>query len=381
MFKKIKVSKKNKNRLKFICIVIVLSLFACIPYLNDGTIFAHDLAYHLSRIINTSEEISFGNFPVFIHSDLLDGFGYGNSLFYPELFLYPAIILFKLGFGVLFSYKMLIIIITIATFLISYYAAKYISKDNKIALITSMFYTLSLYRLVDIFVRGALGEVIAFAFLPLIIVGIYDVILGENKKWYFICFGLFALINSHIISFIITVIFLVILCLINIKIIIKDKTKIRNLIVAALVSVLLSCSFILPYFEQTIDQDINVEIHKNSGESLKENAITLKEMISNELVCDGVNVVKSIGILLIVLPSFLFMINNKKERKEYKFYLELYILGIITLFVSSNLFPWENLTAENQIDLGHIKTLTVPWAQIHYSESAIHLKNSSRKGL
>ena len=101
---------------------------------------------------------------------------------YPELFLYPAIILFKLGFGILFSYKMLIVFATIFTFLTSFYAAKFISKDKKIAWITSMLYSMSLYRLVDIYVRGALGEVLAFIFLPLILVGLYDVLYGDNKK-------------------------------------------------------------------------------------------------------------------------------------------------------------------------------------------------------
>lgn len=341
MFKKIKITEKNKERIKFILIVIALSLFACIPYLNSGTIFAHDLAYHLSRIINTSEEISFGNFPVFIHSNLLDGFGYGNSIFYPELLLYPAIVLVKLGFGVLFSYKSLILIITIATFIISFYSAKLISKSNKISWITSMLYTLSLYRLVDVYARGALGEVFAFALLPLILAGIYDILYGENKKWYLICFGLFLLINSHIISFVITSILLVIICIINSKKIIKDKSKLKTLLVAFGIAVLLSCSYILPYFEQIVVQDLNVEVHKNNGESLKSNSIDIKEIISDEFVCDGITVTKSIGSLLIILPILLLFMKDKKERKEYSFYLELYVLGIVLLFMSSNIFPWE----------------------------------------
>ena len=152
MLKKLKlnINENLKDKIKFLFIMLMLTIFVCLPYISNGTIFAHDLAYHLSRIINTSNEISNGSFPVFIHSDLLNGLGYGNSLFYPELFLFPAILLVKLGFGVLLSYKALIFLITFSTFLTSYYSAKIISKDIKVSWITSILYTTALYRIVDI---------------------------------------------------------------------------------------------------------------------------------------------------------------------------------------------------------------------------------------
>ena len=339
MFKKIKISDNTKEKIKFVGIIIILSLFVCIPYLNEGTIFAHDLTYHLSRIMNTAEEITNGNFPVFIHSNLLNGFGYGNSLFYPELFLYPAIILFKLGFGILFSYKMLIVFATIFTFLTSFYAAKFISKDKKIAWITSMLYSMSLYRLVDIYVRGALGEVLAFIFLPLVLVGLYDVLYGDNKKWYLISLSLFAIMNSHLLSFIMTVLLILGICALHVKTIFKNKDRLKTLLIAAVIAVCLCMSFILPYFEQTIAHDFNVEVHKNSVESLKENATELQEVFRNEFVSDGLTVTKSLGILIIVLPILMFFVKDK--NKEYSFYYKMFILGIITLVISTKVFPWK----------------------------------------
>ena len=339
MFKKFKLSDNTKEKIKFVGIIIILSLFACLPYLNEGTIFAHDLTYHLSRIMNTTEEITNGNFPVFIHSNLLDGFGYGNPLFYPELFLYPAIILFKLGFGILFSYKMLIVLATIFTFLTSFYAAKFISKDKKIAWITSMLYSMSLYRLVDIYVRGALGEILAFIFLPLVLVGLYDVLYGDNKKWYLISLSLFAIMKSHLLSFIMTVLLILGICALHVKIIFKNKDKLKILLIAAGIAVCLCMSFILPYFEQTIAHDFNVEVHKNSVESLKENAIDLQEVFKNEFISDGLTVTKSLGILIIVLPILMFFVKDK--NKEYLFYCKMFLLGIIILVVSTKVFPWK----------------------------------------
>ena len=339
--KMIKISDKVKNMIRFISIMFILTVFTCLPYLEEGTIFAHDLTYHLSRILETANEIGYGTFPVLIHAGLMDFFGYANPIFYPELFLYPAVVLVKLGFGLLFSYRMLIILITFATFLVSYFSANVISKNSKISYLVSMFYTMSLYRLVDVFVRGALGEVIAFIFLPLVLAGFYNVVFDDNKKWYLICLGLFGIINSHILTFIVTIILLIILCLINVCRIFKDKKKIMFLGIAAVISILLTCSFVMPYLEQTLSQELNISVHKNSGESLKENAASLKEILSNELVSNGITVSKGLGISLLVLPICIFMIKNKNEKVEYPFYFSIYIIGMIVLFISSNLFPWE----------------------------------------
>ena len=346
MFKKLKlnINENLKDKIKFLFIMLMLTIFVCLPYISNGTIFAHDLAYHLSRIINTSNEITNGSFPVFIHSDLLNGLGYGNSLFYPELFLFPAIILVKLGFGVLLSYKALILLITFSTFLTSYYSAKIISKDTKVPWITSILYTTALYRIVDIFVRGALGEILAMIFLPLMIAGLYDLVWGENKRWYLISFALFGILNSHLLSTLMGVILLVILCIVNATKIIKDKKKIKNIILAAVISILLASSFLFTYIEQKVSDTLSVDVHRNSGESLLQNATTITDALNNDFVSDGIFFTKAIGILLLIFPIGMFMIENKKDRKEYKFYMQLYIIGMIVWLMSTDLFKWENTT-------------------------------------
>lgn len=341
MFKKIKLSEKAKNNIKFILIMLALTIFASYPYLPEGTVFAHDLCYHLARIMSTSNELSNGIFPVFIHSELLDGFGYGNSLFYPELFLYIAIFFIKLGMGVLFSYKLMLMIITFATFIITFYSAYTISKSRKISWITTLLYTMSLYRFVDVYARGALGEILSFTFLPLILAGFYDIVWGENKKWYLICFALFGIMNSHILSFAMSVILIIILCIINCCKILKDKNKMINIFLAGCISILLISSYMFTYIEQKASDKLNVDVHQNSADSLKDNASGIQEAFWNELKNTDDYTTRSIGLLLLILPISLFMIKNKKDKKEYNFFLQLYILGMAVWGMSLNLFPWE----------------------------------------
>ena len=53
------------------------------------------------------------------------------------------------------------------------HAAWTISHNHKAAILSSLAYLFSLYHLTDIYIRGALGEVTAMAFLPLIVSGMY----------------------------------------------------------------------------------------------------------------------------------------------------------------------------------------------------------------
>lgn len=183
MISKLNNIKKINIDFKKILIYVALTVLASFPYLNKQTIFSWDLCYHLNRINEIALNLQEGQFPVLIHSHLMENLGYANSIFYPELFLYIPAILKIFGMGSLLSYKIFLMIITFFTFLFMDLTAKKIFKNIKISYLASILYTFSLYRLMDIYVRGALGEVLAIAFFPLLLYGLYDIIFEEGKKW------------------------------------------------------------------------------------------------------------------------------------------------------------------------------------------------------
>ena len=210
------MNENNKSMVIKVLIFLVLAILISIPYINSKTIFAHDISYHLNRIVSIKEELELGNFPVVMHSNLNDGFGYANPLFYPELFLYLPAVICMLGANVFVSYKIFIFFVNLVTILITYYSANIVFKNKKITWITVLLYTVAFYRVSDIYIRGAIGEVLALTFFPLIISGLYEIIYGENKKWWIICFGLFGVINSHMLTFAMCILFIIIICLFNI---------------------------------------------------------------------------------------------------------------------------------------------------------------------
>jgi hypothetical protein len=329
---KLKIKEKSQKSIEVFIIMIALTFLICIPYLNKEPISGHDVSYHLNRIVEIANELKNGKFPVLIHSNLQNGFGYANSLFYPELFLYIPAILICLGISALTSYKLFIIISTFFTILITYYSANLIFKKKNVSWTVTILYSTALYRLTDIYVRGALGEVLAMIFLPLILAGLYEIIFGDNEKWWILCFGIFGVVNSHILTFAITVALVLLICLINVKKILKNKKIFINLIKAGIISILLICSFVLPYLEQSANDTYDVD-KNNIYINLSDGALTLKELISNNV---SSNDLKSLGLILVILPFFIFKCKNKDNN----FIKQLFFIDVLLIFISTKMFPW-----------------------------------------
>lgn len=64
----------------------------------------------------------------------------------------------------------------------------------------AFFYTLSAYRLINLYTRSAVGEVLATVFLPLLMLGMYQLFYGNYKKWLTAVLAFTALFQSHMIS-------------------------------------------------------------------------------------------------------------------------------------------------------------------------------------
>lgn len=347
------MKEKIIDNSKILGIILILTFLISIPYLNFEPITAHDISYHTNRVIAISEELKAGQFPVLIHSNLLDGFGYAGPLFYPELFLYIPAILTVLGLNFLTSYKLFTMITTFFTFLFTFYSANHIFKNKNIAWTITILYGASFYRLADIYERGAIGEVLAIVFLPLILCGLYEIIFGENKKWWIICFGIFGLINSHVLTFAMSIILILTICIINIIRIFKDKKRLATLIMAGVISILLSLSFVLPYLEQSNSGKFNVDEKIYSGAFLQSYTVSFKELINNSF--NSGDFYKGIGTILLILPMFIITVKN--EENQSKFMKQLFWIGLVVLLASTSIFSWETLCNK----FNSITTLQFPY--------------------
>lgn len=344
-----KIISKKKNIILFLIVVAVISSITLflIPNISRG----HDLAFHLSRISALKDNLKLGIVGGYVYPNYLGGYGYGNGLFYPDLFLYIPAFLSYLGLSVITSYKIFLLLISFFSVGTMYVCVKGISKNKKSALISSFIYGFASYRLIDMFTRAALGETLAFVFAPLVIYGMYEIIYGDYKKFYILTIGMSGLILSHLISTYLVGIVLVIMCLVNIKKLFKEKKRILYLIVAALATLCLTAYFIFPMLEQML-----------SGKFIFNNLDETSELLERSLpiwsifiefpyhVLRKLWIPTGLGIGFVILIYYYF--KNFKDNDKFTNYC--FITGIIFLICSTNLFPWN-------LFQGILSPIQFPW--------------------
>ena len=164
-----KTIRKNKAYSdSFIAFMIVTCgvLLSCITVFFGYDILPdyQDKLVHLRRIAALADTLRAGYFPSRIYFSMNESTGYAMSVFYPDLFLYLPAFLYIVGIPLSYCYAVYVVTVNVVTAVISYYCLVRFLKGDKIpAAVMSFVYTLSVYRLTDIYIRDALGEYTAMA--------------------------------------------------------------------------------------------------------------------------------------------------------------------------------------------------------------------------
>lgn len=160
-----------RNNSRSVFVGLLLLLWSIIPFYRiffvrfvDG----HDFLLHLERIFILVESIKHGVIlPRWLPNVL---YGYGSPLFsvYWGVPYYFGAILKILGASYEVVFKILLILPNIVSFFGMYLWVKKGWHDKFIAFISATIYLWTPYRFLDTFIRGALGEIFAFAFIPFV---------------------------------------------------------------------------------------------------------------------------------------------------------------------------------------------------------------------
>ena len=83
--------KKKKNRIEILGIamlVLLISGVCMIPCFKTGLPYGDDQQVHMLRVESILKALKSGQgYPVYIYQTMLEGYGYGMGIFYPDLFL------------------------------------------------------------------------------------------------------------------------------------------------------------------------------------------------------------------------------------------------------------------------------------------------------
>lgn len=179
-------------------VVVLLSIFSVLPFFNNGFISMHDNT-QVERVSEMANSLKDGMFPVRWVENL--GFGYGYPIFnFYGPFPYYFASFFTIFFNPLIATKIMIISAIVFSGIFMYFLGKeFWGREGGI--LSALLFVYAPYHAVNVYVRGAIGELWAYAFLPLIFYGIWKT--HKEKKWKYVVFGALgfaALIASHNLS-------------------------------------------------------------------------------------------------------------------------------------------------------------------------------------
>lgn len=174
---------------KIIVIILILS-FPAIRYLFVDGYFGVSDDLHIGWLFEMDRVVKSLQFPPRFVPDLSFGFGYPLFTFVYPLPFYIAEIFHLIGFSLVNSIK-LVFGLSIPLSMYFMYRLLRVYMKEPWALAGSVLYVYAPYRALELFVRGTIGEIVAFVFFPLILLAVI------KKKPYVLALSFAGLVLSH----------------------------------------------------------------------------------------------------------------------------------------------------------------------------------------
>jgi len=213
-------------------------------------IVGHDAPVHLNWLSQFPTLFREGNLYPRWMPDSFWGFGSPAFYFYPPLAYWCAGLISFICPSPVAIYQMLGLLATITSVATCYWYLRFLTKDKHSSLIGALVYGIFPYRFLDLYLRNAIGEHLAFVFFPLIFLGIEIAIRSTGKKQSLLsvivsCIGWAGILLTNIPAAIISAYAAALYCLI---------TSWRNrkfnfiipLFIGVLIGVMISSVYLLP---------------------------------------------------------------------------------------------------------------------------------------
>ena len=324
----------NYQRLLIVLFYLVVSIIMYEFYKRDFVWTGDDIYYQFQRIMGLSTNFTDGLLASNLSVMNFGKIGYGVNIFYPWLTLIPFKLFFQFTNNWISAYYLGLLFYFFVSFLISHYSMKKFSGSTKVAMIFSIIYNLSIYRLIDLFTRGAVAEYLATIFLPLCFLGFYEIFFGDGKQWKPLAIGMSLVIFSHVLStFMCVIIFTLLLIFFSPKLKLT-KDRLLNFVKAVITTVGATLIFTVPFLMEELFQKYGVpdkqilkgqDLGKLLSESLINNS---RKVVENNLYNVGLTMLIAIVLGLIIFRKFDF---------KYK---TIYVTFIASLLLTTELVPW-----------------------------------------
>jgi uncharacterized membrane protein len=344
-----------------IIFIFFASILPLYNLLTPGLPVAHDTLEHTARIANFYKSLTEGNLIPRWAGNLNWGYGHPILMFLYPLPSYVASLFHLLGFSYINSLKILFAIsFSLSGIFMYFWLRKFL--DVYAAIVGSIIYLFTPYRFIDLYVRGAVGEHVAFVFLPLVLFSLLNLAELKNKtknskyffNFVFISFSFSFLILSHNA---ISLLFIPFVLIYNFYLYLENKS-LKKLVIGYLslaYGFLLSFFFWFPAFiegKYTLRDIVTQNAYADRFVEFKDLIIGKWNYgISGEFTTE-------LGYVQIILIIFgIIILFNIRKTKNYKKYLLLFTLiyfsvSVFLMLTESNTI-WEKVTT--------LQKLQFPW--------------------
>jgi hypothetical protein len=313
-------------------LMVVLVVPAFWQMLKPGIYSTQD--FHLFRLVEFDKCVKAGEIPCRWAPDA--GLGYGEPLFnfYGQLPYAFGEIFHLAGVSFIDSFKILFVLSLVGSAATMFFLAKKVWGNNLAAVVSSILYVYAPYRAVDVWVRGALPEALAFVIFPLLI------LMVENKSFFGFTFLLVALILTHNLS---------VLMFLPVVVVWAIYRRFWKVIPAGILAGFVSAFYILPVVFES--KYITLASTIQGYFDFRGHFATLYQLLASRFWGYGASVFGSgdglslaVGYLQWILPLLIlvFLLIKKAVFKQ-KSFLLLFILGWFFLFLTHNksTFLWK----------------------------------------
>lgn len=229
----------------WVFIILIFSIPATWALFVPGFYGASD-DLHIGWLYEFHKTLLMGQIPPRFVPDLSFGFGYPLFNFVFPLPFYIAEIFHLFSFSLVDSIKIVFLLSVPLSGIFMYLLLREFTKSN-LSLVGALLYIYTPYRSTDLYVRGAMGEIVSFIFLPLIVLSIIKISRSRKIAWIGVGgISLASLVLSHNITAYMFLPFVGLYCLLKVFFLSDKKIFLGKILLMSFLGLFISIYFWLP---------------------------------------------------------------------------------------------------------------------------------------
>ena len=310
----------------------------------------------MTRLQSASKGWANGQIVPQVDPDTLGGFGYAYNLFYGPLLSYVAAGLQALiGFWPI-AINLVLVLCLIGSGLTMCYAMSKISKNKVLAVLVSVFYMAAPYALNNLYSRMALGEVAAAVAAPILLLGLYQLTVGDKHAARSIALSAALLLLSHSLSAMLFALMAAVYVILNFRKVLNWE-NIWRMVVGVMVALGLTAFFTLPLLEAKLTDNYGVfdagyaDVYFGANaRSMNDHRLWPQQLLVMDYT-GGVNADGlggefgvTLGIIFIVgLLGFWFTRRWIEDVNQRRLATSLYIIAVLAILLALPIINWYHM--------------------------------------